>query len=113
MAAKTFVLLSSAVEGTTGNIENILDETAGSIGTIQTYSATITGNPDTVTISIHGSLDGVNWGILATHSFSAEELVKDSALFHITNRPSPWIKASVDALTAGTAPTVSVLGRVE
>lgn len=113
MAATTFTLLTDAVEGTTGHIENINDETTGSVSTIQTYSTTITGGPTAAIVNIEGSLDGTNWGNLATHNLSAGELVTGVAIFHVVNRPVPFLRAIVGTLSEGSNPTMSVIGKVQ
>lgn len=112
MKIETFTLLTDAVEGDVGGSEQLIDETAGSVGTIQTYSAAVKGSPAAVTVTIEGSLDGTNWGELASHTFTAGDISNSCALFHIMNRPVVFLRSIVDTLSGGTTPTMTVIGRI-
>ena len=67
-----------------------------------------TGSPSSVTVSINGTIGGSSYNQLLQHVMTAEELAAGSAVIHLVNKPMPLIKASIDALTGGATPTVSV-----
>jgi len=75
------------------------------------YQVNLTGAPTAVTIAIEGSLDGLIWHELVEHVFDSGELTATSALFTFADKPVTFIRANLTTLTAGTAPTVTVLGR--
>jgi len=71
------------------------------------FQVVSTGSPTALTFSIVGSIDGVNFSQLLQHSFTADEITAGSAIVHLVNKAMPQIKASIDVLTGGVAPTVS------
>lgn len=73
-----------------------------------TVQANITGAPTAVTVALEGSLDGVLWFTLASHTFSAAELTATGAMFHVVQKPVTKVRANVTTLTGGTSPTVTV-----
>ena len=108
---KTFTLASGMTAISTS------DSFGGSVGDdsydgLHTYQVNITGAPTAVTISIEGSLDGVLWTELSEKIFSAGELTATTAMFQIVDKPVTYLRANLTVLTGGTAPTVTVLGRV-
>jgi len=75
---------------------------------IHSFQVSTLGSPTAVTVSILGTIDGSNYSCLLQHALSADEIAAGSALFHLINKPVPSIKASIDVLTGGVSPTVSV-----
>ena len=69
----------------------------------------ITGAPTAVTVDLEISLDGSIWVSAASHVMSAGELTATQALFHVVDKPSWNVRVNVVTLTAGTAPTVTVV----
>nr|BDD46000.1 hypothetical protein 10 [Gammaproteobacteria bacterium] len=72
-----------------------------------TVAVTITGAPSAVTIDLEGSLDGVNWVQLQTHTFDAGELSDEKGMFHSVNTLVNHVRANLTTLTGGTSPTVT------
>lgn len=64
----------------------------------------VTGGPTTVTFALEGSLDGVTWTVLAgainglTTPYTA-----------VAGKPVSYVRGNLSVLTAGTAPTVTML----
>lgn len=58
-----------------------------------------TGAPSSVIIDIEGSLDGTSFGLIETHTFTADELTALSAYFYITDKPVPYFRVKVNTLT--------------
>jgi len=75
---------------------------------IHSFQVATLGSPTAVTISILGTIDGTNYSCLLQHELSADEITDGLAMFHLINKPVPRIKASVDVLTGGVSPEVSV-----
>lgn len=69
-----------------------------SAATIQTI---VTGAPATVSCTLQGSLDGINWVVLATSSSTTGDMQ------HAVDKPVRWLRANLATLTGGTAPTVT------
>lgn len=74
-----------------------------------TIQIDITGAPSAVVVDLEGSLDENSWFQLAQHTMTAGELTDTAAMFHVTNKPVEFVRANLTTLTAGTAPTVTVL----
>ena len=75
---------------------------------ILTFQVDATGSPTAVVMDIEGSLDGTNFAQLAQHTFSADEIAAQLAIFHISGKPVEQIRANLTTLTGGTSPTVTV-----
>ena len=69
----------------------------------------ITGAPTAVTVTLEGSLDGATFRTIATHALSAGDLTATTGLFFDIDMPVLFVKVNLTVLTAGTAPTVTVL----
>ena len=61
-----------------------------------------------VTVDIEASLDKTTWFALVSHAFSAGEITAESAMFHLADMPTKYLRANLTTLTGGTAPTVTV-----
>lgn len=73
------------------------------------FEVSTTGTPTAVTVSIIGALYGSsNYGILATHAFTADEITAGFAQFDINGKTRDYIDYTVDVLTGGITPTVEV-----
>lgn len=75
---------------------------------IHSIQASFTGSPSDLVISILGTIDGANYFCLAKHKLKSLELTTGNVIFHIKNKPVPKIKASIDILTGGVSPQVSI-----
>jgi len=74
-----------------------------------TVQFTITGAPTAVTVDLEGSLDDTTFVSLASYVMTADELTATAAMFHVVDKPVRFIRVNLKTLTAGTAPTVTVL----
>lgn len=74
-------------------------ETVMSKFTVQTV---ITGAPTTVSITLDGSLDGVNWTVLATSASTTGDQQT------VVDKPQKYLRANVATFTGGTSPTATV-----
>jgi hypothetical protein len=75
---------------------------------IHSFQAVFTGSPTALTLSILGTIDSVNYNCLLSHTMTSEEITDGTALFHLINKTVPKIKVSIDTLTGGVSPQVSV-----
>lgn len=75
---------------------------------IHSFQVDTVGSPTAVEISILGTIDGINYDCLLTHTLTAAELTAGSAMFHLANKPIPKIKVSIETLEGGVSPEVSV-----
>lgn len=66
-----------------------------------TFQTVVTGAPASFTQTFQGSLDGTNWFTLGSSTAVAGE-----AQF-VVDKPAQYVRATLSALTGGTAPTVS------
>jgi len=92
----------------TSDFTSVSDLTADA----HTYQVVASGSPTAITIRIEGSIDGIKWFELATHSFNADEITNQAAMFHIVGRVVPKVRAVGVTLTGGTTPTVTIHGTV-
>ena len=58
------------------------------------------GGVTAVTVDLEGSLDNTNVETLASHTFSADELSAESAMFHVVNKTVSTVQGNISALTA-------------
>lgn len=65
------------------------------------FQTVVTGAPASFTMTFQGSLDGTNWYTLGSSTATAGE-----AQF-VVDKPAQFVRATLSALTGGTAPTVS------
>ena len=68
----------------------------------------LTGDPTAAVIDIEGSLDGVNFTALDSHTASVGELAAFSGLYFIADKPVKYIRANVTTLTFTTAGTIII-----
>lgn len=61
----------------------------------------VTGAPTTVSLTLEGSLDGVNWTVLATSTSTTGDYQA------AVDKPVAFIRGNLGTLTGGTAPTVT------
>lgn len=61
----------------------------------------MTGAPTTVSVTLQGSLDGVNWFVLATSSSTTGDYQS------VADKPVFFVRANLATLTGGTSPTVT------
>ena len=86
-----------------------------SIPTHHTVVASMGGSvvATAVTVALEGSLIGgstnKDWFTLASHVFTAAEITAEAAMFHIADKPTKFVRANLETLSGGTAPTVTVL----
>lgn len=66
-----------------------------------TFQTVVTGSPASFTLTLQGSLNGTTWYTLGTTTAVAGE-----AQF-VVDKPAQFVRATLSALTGGTAPTVS------
>lgn len=71
----------------------------------------LTGDPTAVTIDVLGSLDGVTYGIIDTHVFTAGELTAANSFFFVADKPTPFMKLDVSTYTITTASTLNTFVR--
>lgn len=81
----------------------------GQIPSAHTVQATMGGTvvATAVTLDLEGSLDNTTWFTLASHPFSAAEIVAEGAMFHVIDKPARYVRLNLTTLTGGTAPTVT------
>lgn len=72
------------------------------------FQIEFTGSPAALTFSIKGTISGVSYTQLFQHELTATELAAGTAIVHLVNKSLPKIKCSIDVLTGGTSPQVSV-----
>lgn len=75
------------------------------------WQVTTTGTPTGVTVWLEGSLDGANWGKLAIITNTDSEwntTITSGEFASIVNKPARYLRGSVQALSGGTSPTVTV-----
>lgn len=75
-----------------------------------TAQLTVTGAPATCTFQLEGSLDsttGVN-GVWFALSGAVDCSVAANRMFHVVNKPVPWVRGNLTALAGGAAPTVAL-----
>ena len=65
------------------------------------FQTVVTGTPTSFTLTFQGSLDGTTWYTLGTSTSTAGE-----AQF-VVDKPAQYVRATLSALTGGTAPTIS------
>lgn len=70
--------------------------------TAHSFQIVSTGSPTSITISVHGSIDGLNFTNLLTHTLGQNDII------HLVNKATPKIKVSIDDITGGVSPEVSV-----
>ena len=76
--------------------------------TSHSFQIVTNGSPTALTVSILGTIDGVNYSCVLEHEFTAAEITEGSALVHLINKAVAQVKVSIDVLTGGVSPTVSV-----
>lgn len=77
-------------------------------GAALTVQFNLTGDPLSGVIDIEGSLDGVNFVAIDSHTVSAPELAAFSGLYFIADKPVKYIRANVSTLTFTTAGSVII-----
>lgn len=76
-----------------------------------TWVVTTTGSPTGVTVWFEGSLDGTSWGKLAIITQTDTEwgtTITAGEMAHITNKPVRFVRGSVQTLSGGATPSVTV-----
>lgn len=68
-----------------------------------TLQTVVTGAPTSLSVTLEGSLNGTNWVVLATSTSTTGD-----AQFAV-DKPVRYVRATLSALTGGTAPTVTAL----
>lgn len=80
-------------------------------GTI-TVEASFTVDAGTVctglTIDLEGSITGVNFFVLASHTFTSLEKSNQCAMFHVVDKPIVWVRTNITTLTKVGAGDVKV-----
>jgi len=74
-----------------------------------TVQLTVTGGPANCTFQLEGSLDsttGVD-GTWFALSGAVDCTVAANRMFHVVNKPVPWVRGNLTALAGGAAPTVT------
>lgn len=66
------------------------------------FQSVVTGTPTSFTNTYEGSLNGTNWYTLGTSTATAGD-----AQF-VVDKPARYVRATLSALTGGTAPTITV-----
>lgn len=99
------LILLNAVTGTGASLAKAFSRLVDK----HSLQVVITGAPTAVTVALLGSLDGVTFSLIGTHAMSAGELTATDALYFEIDKPVLHVKASLTVLTAGTAPTVTVV----
>jgi hypothetical protein len=95
--------------GTTGESQGTSVVSGSDTGhDIHSFQVVFTGSPSILILSILGTIDGNNYNCLLTHTMAEEELTDGIAMFHLVNKTVPKIKVSIDTLTGGASPEVSV-----
>ena len=72
---------------------------------------TVVGDLLSLVADFEGSLDGETWGVIETHTFTADEITALSAFRHVSNKPTPYFRITIKTMTATTAATVTTLVR--
>ena len=93
--------VTSTGEGSAKDLKRLIDKHVMQID--------ITGAPSAVTVLLEGSLDGNDYGIIGTHAMTAADLTNTTAIVFDSDSPCLHVRANLSILTAGTAPTVTVL----
>ena len=70
--------------------------------------AIATGDPTAIIVDVEGSLDGLKWAVLESHTFTSGELTDLSAFFYVTNKPAVWIRVNASTLTFTTSGTLTI-----
>jgi len=73
----------------------------------------VVGDLLSLVANYEGSLDGSTWGVIETHTFTADEITALSAFRLITNKPTPFFRITIATMTATTAATVTTLVRYD
>lgn len=72
--------------------------------TMEMYFTVTGGSVTALTVALEGSLDGVNFYTLGSHSFNAGELTARRAITFITGKLVDYVRANITTLTnTGTA----------
>ena len=66
------------------------------------------GSPSVVVVDLLGSVDGINFSCIASHTMNNTETGTGIALFHVVNKPVTIVKARLAELDGGVSPQVSV-----
>lgn len=94
----TITSLSAATATGAGTQLNLMDSKP-----FHTWTVVVTGSPTVVSVDLEGSIDnGTNWFTLDTSTTTTSEMR------HVINKPVLSVRAKLNTLTAGAAPTVTV-----
>jgi len=72
------------------------------------FQVSTNGSPTELTIEIDGTINGEDFTCIAKHVLTQSELLNNTAIFHVVNKPVPVIKAKITALSGGLSPEISV-----
>lgn len=75
------------------------------------WTVTTTGVPTGVTVWLEGSIDGTNWGKLAIIAQTDSEwntTITNGEFASIVNKTARYLRGSVQTLSGGTSPSVTV-----
>lgn len=89
--------------------------TAGTLGVAAsavTLQCVAVGDPLSIILNIEGSVDGLSWGVIGTHTFSAPELAAKVATFSVVDKPTQFVRITITTLTYTTSCAVTTKGLV-
>ncbi len=75
---------------------------------IHSFQIVMNGSPSALIVDIEATITGTDFTCIARHVLSGEELDAGTALFHVTSKPVPVIRANITKLEGGVSPQVSV-----
>jgi len=67
--------------------------------TIDCYFTNSGGSVTALTVNLEGSIDGSRWFILASYSFTSDDLSNKQTMFHATDKMVTYIRANITTLT--------------
>lgn len=76
--------------------------------TIQAVFSNSGGSVTALALNIEGSLDGIDFFVLASYTFSSDDLTAEGAMFHVVNKPVRYVRANITTLTETGTTAVTV-----
>lgn len=87
-------------------------DTGGIPSRAVSFQCLATGDPTAIVVDIEASLDGITWGLIDSHTFSAGELAALASVFSVVDKPARFLRANVSTLTFTTSGSITIKGLV-
>lgn len=95
-----------------GTTSTLKADILGTPARAATFQCLVTGDPTAIVVDIEASVDGVTWGLVDSHTFTAGEITALASVFYVIDKPSAFLRANVSTLTFTTSGSITIKGLV-